>query len=81
VPDEIRTEAREIIDAALVSAARCIVGLMEKPGRNAIAQLAAAKDILERGGVQALNKVQLTGADGGSIKIVVDGVEGRSDDK
>ena len=67
-------EAKEIIDGAMVSAARCIVGLMEKPGRNAIAQLNAAKDILERGGLQALRSVQLQDADGAVLKIEVTGI-------
>ena len=66
--------AKAEIDAALVQAAKTLVAMLSRPNRNAIAQLNAAKEILERGGVQALRQVNLSAEDGAVLKIEVTGI-------
>lgn len=64
-------DQRAVLAALVPEAIQEIAQIMRKPGRNAIARLNAAKAILDRGGLPALQSVAVSGGLNGEIRLTV----------
>lgn len=69
---------REKIASFVPAAIEALVSIMKNPGRNSIARLHAAKEILDRGGLPPVQRTEVTGANGSKLTVEVTWIEPNS---
>lgn len=68
--DEIREELQQQFSSAALTAQRVMLKILNDPGATNKDKITVAKDFLDRAGFVPTTKQEISGVDGGAIKIV-----------